>query len=177
MQRRYIILLVIAIGVTLLIAEKVWNRYSVNWIALYEQKLGQPIEELNTTPLSFRLTEANRYQQRITTVKLKGGRTLLLGIPSTYKVLPESVVAGTVALELDDAKQRCEEALGKKMDTWSQSTVDEVTTTFVLWPLALNAVPEGTVIHTDKEPYCELVFSDQWRLNIVQPVGVIGAAP
>ncbi|HEY0604710.1 MAG TPA: hypothetical protein VGD58_17460 [Herpetosiphonaceae bacterium] len=178
MQRRHIILLVVGIGLALLIAKPLWYRYGVDWAALYEQKLGQPIKQINEAPLVAKLEAESWGPARITDAHLEDGSMLLLGLPSGRFFSSEDVVDQTVVLRLDDAKERCQEALGKEMNVWQwESSIDEATNRFVLWSASFVGVPSRTAIDPSKEPHCELVFYDEWQLEIVHRIGVIGAAP
>jgi hypothetical protein len=186
MQRRHILLLVIVIGVSLLLANHVWNRHNPDWIALYEQKLGQPIEELSEAPLVVRLEADGWDHVRITSVDLEDGTMLLIGLPAANQDSPEDIVESSVMLRLDDARERCQKALDPREYSWGwDGSVDEETTRFVIqatpwtpWKdVGDGIIRESLAISSPTDPYCELVFSDQWQLNVVQPVGVIEAAP
>lgn len=181
MRRSLILLLVITVGVSLLIAGKFWNRANVDWIALYEQKLGRPIEELSEAPLVARLEAEDWTQPGITIAGLKDGTTLLLGLPQAYRPSPEHIVEKTIVLDMEDAKQRCEESLEPKQYGWIwHSSVEEETNTFQINPVPVRSEEEIRLLDSDpfrRESYCELEFVDKWQLNVVNPVGVIEAAP
>lgn len=182
MHRRSIILLVVVMGISLLMATNLWStQASPDWIALYEQKLGRPIEEISEAPLMARL-EADKWDDpRITSAHLKDGTTLLLGLPRDNPRSAEEIVESSVVLDLDAAQQRCEEQLEPNQYGWSwRSSVEEETNTFQINALPARSKEEARRLYDDplhRDPYCELEFTDQWRLSMVKPVEVIEATP
>ncbi|MBV9788152.1 MAG: hypothetical protein JOZ51_08265 [Chloroflexi bacterium] len=184
MHRRSTILLVIVIGVSLLMATNLWGRQArPDWIALYEQKLGRPIEEIEEAPLIARLEADGWDDPRITKVRLKDGTMLLLGLPQDNPFSAKDIIENSVVLDVADAEQRCYEELEIRDFAGGWSGLDsEQTNTYVIrassWLETTDETTgERTSISSPTDPYCELEFTYQWQLSVVKPVGVIAAVP
>ena len=184
MHRRSIILLVVVIGVSLLMATNLWSRQaSPDWIALYEQKLGRPIKEIEEAPLIARLEADGWDDPRITSVDLKDGTMLLLGLPEAVAASPQRIVERTLVLDVDNAKQRCQDELEIKEYAGLRYYLDpEETNTFLIYVARWTETTDETPGHrtstsSPTDPHCELEFTDQWWLNVVRPVSMTESVP
>jgi hypothetical protein len=147
-----------------------------DWEALYEDRLGAPIRELNEAALNSAYEDTHGNLTRMTWATLEDGSTVLLGLPA-YGNPPQEVTRRTVVLTQAEWRQACREAIGiAEAHGWGWSKAsDAVGNTFEVYvqmtPLEPN---ESMVVPDPDQPYCEFVFLPEgWVLRVVERHGII----
>jgi hypothetical protein len=147
-----------------------------DWTALYEEKLGRPIRELNETALNNAYEDTHGNLTRMTWATLEDNSTVLLGLPA-YGNPPQQVVERTVVLTQQEWQQYCQQAIGAaEVYGWGWSKAsDAVGNTFEVYLQPDPLEPdEVSIIPSPDEPYCEFVFLPRgWELRIIESQGII----
>jgi hypothetical protein len=150
-----------------------------DWEALYAEKLGQPIVELNEAALNTPFQDRHGNLTRLTWAQLRDGSTALLGLPAHGNPV-EQVVERTVVLTQDEWQRLCQEALGTEVYGWGWSAAtDAVTNTFDVYASTqpLDEARSVRIIPDPEAPYCQFAFLPQgWELRIVQSQGIVAPA-
>lgn len=146
-----------------------------DWSALYAEKLGRPIGELNAAALAQPYEDTHGNLTRMTWATLADGSTVLLGLPA-YGNPPQRVVERTVVLTQEEWRQHCQRAIGRQVHGWSWSKAsDAVGNSFEVHPQLTPMEPGRPVVLPDPNaPYCEFVFLPSgWELRIIESQGII----
>lgn len=154
-------------------------RVDPNWQALYEEKLGQPITELNETALNSDFMDQQGNLTRVSWAQLADGTRVMLGLPA-HGNPPAAVVERTVVLREEEWKQSCLEALGRPAETvsawgWGVLVENGIGNTITVHFSGEPANGSVSIILPDPaEPYCQFVFLPEgWELRLVQSQGII----
>lgn len=162
----------------LLITGCVAIRPAPDWQALYADRLGQPIIELNETALNTAFQDEQGNLTRLTWARLTDGTTALLGLPAYGNPAPQ-VVERTVFLTQAEWQQLCQDAIGQPVHGWGWSMVeDAVGNTIDIHP-SLQAPTTGrsVIIPDPNAPYCQFAFLPEgWVLRVVRSQGVVKPA-
>lgn len=135
---------------------------SPDWKALYAERLGQPIVELDESTLGREyLDPSSGALTRVAWARLQGGSMALLGLPP-HGLGTEEVVERTVVLPEEEWQDACREALG----------VEEI------WGWEMNHAHPGNSIrihvNNQRDAYCEFFFLPEgWELRTVQSHGIL----
>jgi len=174
---KYVLFLVLLPGMLMMAAcEPLTAR--PDWPALYEQKLGEPIRELNETVLNSRFEDRHGNLTRVTWAQLADGTTALLGLPAFGNPV-EQVVERTVVLRQAQWRQLCQNAIGAEVHGWGWSmAADAVTNVFDVHPSTQPLDPgESVSIPDPAAAYCQFKFTPSgWELRIVQSQGIVAPA-
>lgn len=133
-----------------------------DWEALYSERLGQSIAELDLSTLGQEyLDPASGALTRVAWVKMKNGEMVLLGLPP-HGLETEEVVERTVVLLEQEWQDACRQALGE----------DEI------WGWEMNHAHLGNLIrihiNNQRDAYCQFVFLPEgWELRTVQSQGIL----
>jgi hypothetical protein len=134
-----------------------------DWEALYAQKLGQPISELDTAPLDEEFLDPveGGSLTRATWVRFRNGRMTLLGIPP-HDLDAQEIIRRTVVLHQEEWQRACADALGE----------DKV------WGWRLPHAHRGNSIriylNNQHDTYCEFFFLPAgWELRTVHSQGIL----
>jgi hypothetical protein len=136
---------------------------SPDWQALYAQRLGQPISELDTAPLDQEFVDPveGGSLTRATWARFRDESMALLGLPA-HQPDAQKVVESTVVLQQEEWQRACADALGE----------DEV------WGWRLPHAHRGNSIriylNNQHETYCEFFFLPSgWELRTVHSQGIL----
>lgn len=138
------------------------NSASPDWEALYAERLGRPVSELDQSTLGQEyLDPATGALTRVAWARLQGGTMALLGLPP-HGLDTGEVVERTVVLAEEEWKLACGRALGE----------DEV------WGYEMSHAHPGNSIriyvNNRRDVYCEFFFLPEgWELRTVQSHGIL----
>ncbi len=133
-----------------------------DWTALYTQRLGQPVVELDESYLDREfLDPTSGALTRAAWARLQGGSMVMLGLPP-HSLEPEQVVARTVVLTEDEWTSACARGLA----------VQEI------WGWEMNHAHPGNSIriyvNNNRDAYCEFFFLPEgWELRTVHSQGIL----
>lgn len=133
-----------------------------DWEALYVERLGQSIAELDESTLGQEyLDPASGAVTRVAWARLQNNEMVLLRLPP-HGLDPEEVVERTVVLSQQEWQDPCGEALGEEE----------------IWGWEMNHAHPGNSIpiHTNnkRDAYCEFFFlPEDWELRTVQSHGIL----
>ena len=159
MRRRVPVVSTALLLVTILVA---CGSGSPDWEALYKERLGQTVVELDKSTLGQEyLDPASGALTRVAWARLKGGSMALLGLPP-HGLDTEEVVERTVVLSEQEWKEACRQALGEEE----------------IWGWEMNHAHPGNSIrihvNNQRDAYCEFFFLPEgWELRTVQSEGVL----
>ncbi|MCU0492406.1 MAG: hypothetical protein MUD01_12495 [Chloroflexaceae bacterium] len=146
-----------------------------NWKALYEPKLGQPVEEIHTASLNARFTDEDGNVTRVSWARLANGSLVLLGLPSAG-LPPQEVVDRTVVLPEHRLRLACEAAVGRPVYGWGWGTSpSRIGNTFTVKPNFQKLEVDEMITTPDPNaPYCQFVFLPHgWEVRVVQNKGPV----
>jgi hypothetical protein len=133
-----------------------------DWEALYAERLGQSVIELDKSTLGQEyLDAASGALTRVAWVRLQGGNMALLGLPP-HGLDTEEVVERTVVLSEQEWQEACRQALGEEE----------------IWGWEMNHAHPGNSIriyvNNQREAYCEFAFLPEgWELRTVLRHGIL----
>ena len=148
---------------------------SPDWAALYSDKLGQPVAEINTKALNTDFMDENGNLTRIAVARLADGSTVLLGLPA-FSNSTETVVQRTVPLFQDEWQSACRSAVAQ------QPGVEQGADWGISWGGVEGAVGNTFQAYPDfnlaggsqRNLYCEFAFLPEgWELRVVHVQGII----
>lgn len=133
-----------------------------DWEALYAERLGQSVAELDTSTLGQEVLDpASGALTRVAWAKLQNNEMALLGLPP-HGLGIEEVVERTVVLSQQEWQEACREALGEE-EIWG-------------WEMS-HAHPGHSIpiyINNQRDVYCEFLFLPEgWELRTVQSHGIL----
>jgi hypothetical protein len=135
---------------------------SPDWAALYAERLGQPVVELDESTLDQEyLDPSSGALTRAAWARLQGGSMVLLGLPP-HGPDADKVIERTVPLLEDEWKEACRQALGEEE----------------IWGWEMNHAHPGNSIrihvNNQRDAYCEFFFLPEgWELRTVQSQGIL----
>lgn len=133
-----------------------------DWTALYSERIGHPITELDESTLGQEyLDPASGALTRVAWARLQDGRMVLLGLPP-HELGTSKVVERTVLLMQNEWQDACRNGLGE----------DEI------WGWEMNHAHPGNSIrihiNNQRDAYCEFLFLPEgWELRIVESQGIL----
>jgi hypothetical protein len=133
-----------------------------DWEALYEERLGRTITELDDSTLGQEyLDPACGALTRVAWARLQDGSMVLLGLPP-HGLDTEEVVERTVVLSEQEWQDACRQALGEEE----------------IWGWEMNHAHPGNLIrihvNNQRDAYCEFAFLPEgWELRMVQSQGIL----
>jgi hypothetical protein len=133
-----------------------------DWKALYAERLGQPVMELDESTLGQEyLDPASGALTRAVWAKLNNGEMVLLGLPP-HGLGTEEIVERTVVLPQQEWQDACRQALGEEE----------------IWGWEMNHAHPGNSIpiyvNNQRDAYCEFFFLPEgWELRTVQSQGIL----
>ena len=133
-----------------------------DWQALYAERLGQPVKELDGSTLDQEyLDPAMGALTRVAWATLENNEMVLLGLPP-HGLDTEEVVERTVVLLQQEWQDACRQALGEE-EIWG-------------WEMS-HAHPGNSIpiyINNQRDVYCEFFFLPEgWELRTVQSHGIL----
>lgn len=134
-----------------------------DWQALYSEKLGQQVVELDDAYLDREFTDPMESGSltRAAWAKFEGGEIILLGLPP-HGLEPREVVEQTVVLRPEAWRDACGDALGEAdVEGWRM-------------PHAHRGNAIRIYVGDRHDAYCQFYFLPEgWELRTVQSYGVI----
>jgi hypothetical protein len=162
LRRRYLTFLYMA-GLTFLLLIAAGCDTSPDWRALYSDRLGNQIIELDKAALEQAFTDPveSGSLTRVAWAKLQNGDIVFLGLPPA-RLSPEEVVEQTVILRPSEWRDACGDALGQ----------DEI------WGMRMPHAHRGNsirmYINNQNDRYCQFFFLPEgWELRAVASQGII----
>ena len=138
-----------------------------DWQALYVERLGQQIKELDTSYLNraFKDPVESGSLTRVSWARLRNGETVLLGLPPYSQVErlgAEVVVERTVVLKQETWRDACARALDEE-EVWGWRM-----------PHAHRGNSIRIYVNNRRDAYCEFFFLPQgWELRSVHSHGIL----
>ena len=133
-----------------------------DWQALYAERLGQSIAELDRSTLGQKyLDPSTGALTRVAWARLQNGKLALLGLPP-HGLDTGEVVERTVVLLEQEWQDACRQALGEEE----------------IWGWEMNHAHPGNSIpvhvNNRRDVYCEFFFLPEgWELRTVQSYGIL----
>ena len=147
-----------------------------DWRALYSEKLGQPVEQINTAVLNTDFQDDRGNLTRVGWARLANGEEVFLGLPA-HGNPPAVVVERTVVLTGEEVRQRCRDAFSDQDVGGTGSTVPDqaVSNTVTVQPGFNRPTGEGVGVGPDPEiGYCEFAYlPGGWEFRVAQRQGII----
>lgn len=157
---RWVVGLLAIVSATLLLAA---CGSTPDWEALYAERLGRPIAEIDESTLGEEFTDPTESGAltRAAWVQFPNSTMALLGLPA-HRFEPEEVVERTVVLEQEEWQRACAEALGmEEVEGWRL-------------PHAHRPNSVRIYLNNHNDRYCEFFFlPDGWELRTVQSEGIV----
>jgi hypothetical protein len=148
----------------------------IDWKALYNDKLGQPVTEINAASLNSDFVDSNGNLTRIAWARLADQHIVLLGLPA-HGNPTQQVVEDTVVLSQEEFTERCRDAFQHEdINNLNWTATDEPQgNTFLVHPTFQRPNREGVLSAPDHQiGYCEFAFLPEgWKFRVVQSQGII----
>jgi len=159
----------VALGMVVVISLLVMTscESSPDWAALYSERLGKPVSELDESTLGEQFVDPveSGALTRAAWVKFPDATMALLGLPA-HGFEPEEVVERTVVLAQEEWQRACADALGvDKVEAWRL-------------PHAHHSNSIRIYLNNQNDSYCEFFFlPGGWELRTVHSEGIVKPFP